>query len=149
MEREDRQTETPKKGGLGKLFLAGLGALLFSRIFGSGLSGDGREGPGDEQKFRRLVIQGWLIVCGMSLAFVAYGFLAFFVIGDKGSPDWDYGAVPDVPAQSTYSTYPFREAGAEPEPQHVDQRPAAQMAGAPDQSAQPSQEQPGKEPGKK
>ncbi len=33
------------------------------------------------------------------------GFLTFFVVGDKGQPDWDYRPVKDVPGQSPYATY--------------------------------------------
>jgi hypothetical protein len=78
----------------------------------------------DEDNSPRTALRGWLIVCAISVAFVLYGFFAFFVIGDKGPPDWDYGSIPDVPAQSTYSTYPFRGDSVQPEPQHVDKRPA-------------------------
>ena len=66
---------------------------------------------------------GWLIVCAMAILFTLYGFLAFFVIGDKGPPNWDYGALPDVPAESVYSTYPYRGNTLNPEPQHVNQKP--------------------------
>jgi len=76
-----------------------------------------------------LALRGWLIVCGIAIAFVLYGFLAFFAIGDKGPPDWDYGSLPDVPGESTYSTYPFRESGAlQPEPQHVGEKPTKEQA---------------------
>jgi hypothetical protein len=71
-----------------------------------------------------MVLHGWIVVCAISALFVAYGFLAFFIIGDKGPPDWDYGSVKDVPAQSLYSTYPYREHAGAPEPQHVNQKPA-------------------------
>lgn len=134
MEREGGQTGKPGRGGLAKLLLAGLGALVFSRIFKSLPGGDG--GGDDEysegdRKLGRLVLQSWLIVCGISAAFVLYGFLAFFAIGDKGSPDWDYGSLPDVPGQSTYSTYPFGGRAVEPEPQHVDEGPAGTPGGGP------------------
>jgi heme/copper-type cytochrome/quinol oxidase subunit 3 len=35
------------------------------------------------------------------------GLLSFFVVADKGPPDWDYRPVKDVPAQSEYATYPL------------------------------------------
>ena len=78
----------------------------------------------EERKLRRMALHSWIIVCAIAVLFVAYGFLAFFIVGDKGSPDWDYGSVKDVPAQSVYSTYPYREHAGPPEAQHVDQRPA-------------------------
>ncbi len=83
----------------------------------------------EERKYKRLVLHGWIVVCSISALFVAYGFLAFFIIGDKGAPDWDYGSVKDVPAQSVYSTYPYREHAGPPEPQHVDQKPADAKTG--------------------
>ncbi len=78
----------------------------------------------EDRKFRRIVLRGWIVVCSIAVLFVLYGFFAFFVIGDKGPPDWDYGSVKDVPAESIYSTYPYRGRVPEPEPQHVSSRPA-------------------------
>ena len=111
-----------------KLILYGFGIFLFALLFGKKrkfgpTSGIGESAAG-ERKFRRLVFQGWLIVCGMALAFVAYGIFAFFVVGDKGPSDWDFGGVQDIPGASEYSTYPYRLAPAEVEPQHVYQKPA-------------------------
>ena len=77
----------------------------------------------EERKFRRMVFHGWIVVCAIAALFAAYGFLAFFIIGDKGPPDWDYGSIKDVPGQSVYSTYPYRAHAGAPEPQHVDRRP--------------------------
>ena len=51
------------------------------------------------------------------------GFSCLFYHRRKGPPDWDYGSFPDVPAQSVYSTYPYREHAGPPEPQHVNQKP--------------------------
>ncbi len=82
-----------------------------------------------ERHFRRQVLQGWLIVCAVAVAFVLYGLFALFVIGDKGPPDWDFGSVEDVPGQSVYSSHPYRGREAEPEPQHVDAKPPAASAG--------------------
>jgi hypothetical protein len=79
-----------------------------------------------------MVFHGWLIVCAIAVLFTLYGFLAYFVIGDKGPPDWDYGSLPDVPAQSEYSTYPYRgHAAVQPEPQHVDRKPKEAETGLP------------------
>ena len=80
--------------------------------------GTGRTGAeaetDEERKFRRMVFHGWIIVFAIAALFVAYGFLAFFIIGDKGPPDWDYGSIRDVPAQSVYSTYPYSEHAGRP-----------------------------------
>jgi len=84
-----------------------------------------------DRTFSRMVFRGWLIVCAIAALFTLYGFLAFFVIGDKGPPDWDYGALPDVPAQSAYSTYPYRGGVLQPEPQHINQKPPEAKTGIP------------------
>ncbi len=85
------------------------------------------EGPKDreiEREHPRLVIQGWLVVIGLALALFIYGMFAFFVIGDKGPPEWDFGTIPDIPGQSVYSTTPgIRGPQAIPEPQHVSEKP--------------------------
>jgi hypothetical protein len=90
---------------------------------GTGCTGAEAE-TDEERKFRRMVFHGWIIVFAIAALFVAYGFLAFFIIGDKGPPDWDYGSIRDVPAQSVYSTYPYSEHAGAPEPQHVNRPPA-------------------------
>jgi len=73
------------------------------------------------EHYRKLVFRGWFIVCGIAVAFVLYGLFAFFVIGDR-QPDWDFGAIEDTPAESVYSTYPYRGQTEEPEVQHVDRK---------------------------
>ncbi len=78
----------------------------------------------NDRRFRRQVLHGWLVVCAIAVAFVLYGLFAFFVVGDKGVPDWDFGNVPDVPGQSSYSTYPYRGRVPVPETQHVDEKPS-------------------------
>jgi len=70
-------------------------------------------------------LRGWLIVGSMVLLFLLYGFFMYFAVGDKGPPSWDFGVVPDIPGQSSYSTHPPSQGkGTEPEPQHVSQRPS-------------------------
>lgn len=68
----------------------------------------------------------WAVISGIALSFLAWGLLIFFVIGDKGPPEWDYSVIPDVPGESAYSTYsPARPHGRAPStdiplaPQHV------------------------------
>ncbi len=78
---------------------------------------------GRPEDFNKRVFRGWLIVCGIALAFVLYGLFAFFVIGDRQPADWDFGATEDVPGGSVYSTFPYRDQAEEPEPQHVDEKP--------------------------
>ncbi|MEJ5358350.1 MAG: hypothetical protein WHT06_06705 [Desulfobacterales bacterium] len=45
------------------------------------------------------------------------GWLAWFLIGDLGQPDWDYRPVPDVHGESAYALYPPM-----PYPQHIRDR---------------------------
>ena len=91
------------------------------------------EGRSDEdRKFRRLVIQGWIIVCGIAVLFVLYGFFAYFAVGEKGPSNWDYGTVEDIPGESVYSTYPYRGRVPEPLPQHINQTPSAATEDATD-----------------
>jgi len=72
-------------------------------------------------------IKTWSIIVAISAGFLLWGLLIYFVIGDKGPPDWDFSVIPDIPGQSAYSTYnPTRPDGLAPgpepatvEPQHV------------------------------
>jgi hypothetical protein len=66
----------------------------------------------------------WVIITAFALLFVLYGFFMFFMIGDKGAPDWDFNVVEDTPGKSQTSTYPEPLGnGMEPERQHVAGRP--------------------------
>ena len=68
--------------------------------------------------------KGWLIVCTLALLFLIYGVFMYFVVGDKGPPDWNFGNVEDIPGQSVYSTHPgVGGTASAPEPQHVSQKP--------------------------
>ena len=65
-----------------------------------------------EEKKRRL--PAWLIIVSLLVLIVAKGLFAFFVVGDRGQPTWDYRPVSDLPASSPYASYePL------PYPQHV------------------------------
>jgi hypothetical protein len=74
---------------------------------------------------RRLELRSWIFVWCLALFFLFYGLFMYFVVGDKGPPDWDFGVVEDTPGKSVYSTFP-EPAGAtrEPAPQHVRGKPA-------------------------
>ena len=56
----------------------------------------------------------WILIAVMLGIIFFKGLLSFFVVSDKGPPDWDYRPVRDVPAQSEYATYQLL-----PYPQHV------------------------------
>jgi len=72
-------------------------------------------------------VKTWSIIGAIAAGFLAWGLLIYFVIGDKGPPDWDFSVIPDIPGQSTYSSYnPIKPHGLVPgpestpvEPQHV------------------------------
>jgi len=67
----------------------------------------------------------WIFVCGLSLAFLAYGFVAFLLIGDKGPPDWDFNVVQDTPGKSALSTAADQAVSQERvEEQHIAGRPS-------------------------
>ena len=60
-------------------------------------------------------VKTWLIV-GLLLLWVFFkGGLSYFMIGDRGMPDWDYRPVKDVPGESPYAMY-----APLPHIQHVD-----------------------------
>lgn len=69
----------------------------------------------------------WSIIGAIAVGFLAWGMLIYYVIGDKGPPGWDFSVIPDIPGQSTYSSYsPIKPHGLVPgpesypvEPQHV------------------------------
>jgi hypothetical protein len=53
---------------------------------------------------RRLAARSWMIVIAIPAAFLVWGFFLFFMIGNKGSPAWDFSVVEDIPGKSAYST---------------------------------------------
>jgi len=56
----------------------------------------------------------WIIVVLLVLLVLAQGVFSYFVVGDRGQPNWDYRPVKDVPGESPYAIYePL------PYPQHV------------------------------
>jgi hypothetical protein len=68
--------------------------------------------------------KGWIYLWLFALSFLLYGLFMFVVVGDKGPPDWDFGAAEDTPGKSVYSTYPEPDGGtAEVPGQHVNGEP--------------------------
>jgi hypothetical protein len=56
----------------------------------------------------------WLAIIVLVLFVLLNGAFAYFLIGDRGQPSWDYRPVQDIPSASPYSVYqPL------PYPQHV------------------------------
>jgi flagellar basal body-associated protein FliL len=50
-------------------------------------------------------LKTWILIFVFVGIILFKGLLSFFVVSDKGPPDWDYRPVKDVPAQSEYATY--------------------------------------------
>ena len=61
----------------------------------------------EHTEHRASTFMTWLIIFLLLLIVAFKGGLAYFMIGDRGQPDWDYRPVKDVPAQSEYATYPL------------------------------------------
>jgi hypothetical protein len=77
-----------------------------------------------EKGEERSGIKGWFYVCGLALFFLLYGLFMFYMIGDKGPPEWNFGTIEDTPGESVYSTNePITGGSAAPNPQHVSQEP--------------------------
>jgi hypothetical protein len=49
-------------------------------------------------------LKDWLVPIAIAALFLVWGLLIFFLVGNKGQPPWDFGAVEDIPGQSPYST---------------------------------------------
>jgi len=61
-----------------------------------------------EKQERLERIKTWLIVLLMVVGILTYGIVVYVSIGDKGPPAWRYGAIPDVPGESPFSTEPVK-----------------------------------------
>ena len=59
--------------------------------------------PVAEQK-ESSTLKNWLVPIAIAVLFLVWGLVIFFMVGNKGQPPWDFGAVEDIPGQSPYST---------------------------------------------
>jgi hypothetical protein len=59
-------------------------------------------------------VKTWFIIFLLVLIVLVQGGLSYFIIGDRGQPDWEYRPVRDVPGESPYAIY-----APLPFPQHV------------------------------
>lgn len=59
-------------------------------------------------------VKTWLVVFLLLLVIGFQGALSYFLVGDRGQPDWDLRPVKDVPGESPYAVYEYF-----PFPQHV------------------------------
>ena len=68
----------------------------------------------DQTEHKESVLYAWVVIFLLVVIILAQGFFAFFVVGDRGQPGWDYRPVRDVPGESPYAVYePL------PHPQHI------------------------------
>ena len=67
---------------------------------------------------------GWLIIIAFSAAIIGYGLLVYRIIPDAPR-QWDFGQLPDTPAESIYSTEEPKEPSGEP-PRQLPRLPEAQ-----------------------
>ena len=68
----------------------------------------------EQTEHKESVLYAWVVIFLLVVIILAQGFFAFFVVGDRGQPGWDYRPVRDVPGDSPYAIYePL------PNPQHV------------------------------
>ncbi|MCF8051785.1 MAG: hypothetical protein K9L59_11155 [Desulfobacterales bacterium] len=63
---------------------------------------------------RESALRTWIVIFLMVVLILAKGAYAFYVVGDRGMPDWDFPVVADVPAESPHAVYQLL-----PHPQHV------------------------------
>jgi hypothetical protein len=121
-------------------YAAELGGLAFpaigqDRYAPMGTNEESSMAHTDSQDHGGTALGSWLVVLGIALAFLTWGLIVYYAVGDKGSPGWDFGVVQDIPGQSPYSTHqtkrlpnlgPLPESAAKGvAPQHV-MEPAAE-----------------------
>lgn len=51
------------------------------------------------------VAKTWIVVILLLMWIFFKGGLAYFMIGDRGMPDWDYRPIRDVPGESYFAIY--------------------------------------------
>jgi len=86
-------------------------------------------------------LHDWLVPLVLALGFLLWGLGIYFTVGVKWPPAWNFGAVPDVPGLSEYSSSgrnpiptvvsPYLHEGAELTPQHVRNVPRPETAHTP------------------
>ena len=68
----------------------------------------------DQTQHKQSELKSWVVIFLLLVIILIQGFFAFFVVGDRGQPGWDYRPVKDVPGESPYAMYETL-----PYPQHV------------------------------
>jgi len=68
----------------------------------------------EHMQHRDSALLTWVVIFLLLLIVSFKAGLAYFLIGDRGQPDWDFRPVKDVPGESPYAIYEVF-----PFPQHV------------------------------
>lgn len=70
---------------------------------------------GEETQGNGAGVRSWFLLLLIPVIFLVWAILIYLLVGDKGPPPWDFGAVRDIPGESPFSSrYPFVG------PQHID-----------------------------
>ena len=67
----------------------------------------------DQTASKDSALRTWVVIFSLLIVILLQGSLSFFVVGDLGQPDWDFGAIKDLPGESPYAVYTLTL------PQHV------------------------------
>lgn len=67
----------------------------------------------DQTATKGSALRIWVAIFLFLIMILFQGSLSFFVVGDLGQPDWDFGAIKDLPGESPYAVYQLNN------PQHV------------------------------
>ena len=67
----------------------------------------------DQTVLKESGLKTWVVIFFLLVIILFQGALSFFVVGDLGQPEWDFGAVKNVPGESPYAVYQLSN------PQHV------------------------------
>ena len=70
----------------------------------------------------------WILVLAMCALILAWGILQYFFVRDPPSRQWDFGSLPETPAESIYSSRPSPPAAANV-PRQIPSLPEARGAG--------------------
>ena len=68
----------------------------------------------EEKIPKESTVTRWIVILLMVAGIIIQGLFAFYVVGDRGQPSWDFRPAKDVPGESPYAIYQ-----ALPYPQHV------------------------------
>jgi hypothetical protein len=59
----------------------------------------------NDSGYEASALKTWLIILLLVVIVLVQGSISFFVVKDRGQPDWDYRPIKDVPGESPYALY--------------------------------------------